>query len=96
MKESGRLKGKSLKELEGWSQSFSVSSIFPSRAGYTIFVSPDKQRLAQVDMGDEEVALIWNRSEQKIEYIHPVTERGLKRLGITFDQLSGMMGDLEK
>lgn len=90
MKESERPKGKSLKDLEGWSQSISMESIFPWREGYSLFVSPDKKRIAQVDMGDDEVTVIWNRSDKKIEYIHPVTERGMKRLGITFEQLSVM------
>ena len=90
MKASKRAGGKSLKDLEGWSQSFSMESIFPWREGYSLFVSPDKKRIAMVDMGDDEVTVIWNRRDKKIEYIHPVTERGMKRLGITFEQLSGM------
>ena len=72
-----------------------MDSIFPWREGYTLFVSPDQNRLALVDMGDDEVTMIWNRSEKKIEYIHPVTEQGMKKLGITSDQLAGM-GEAEE
>ncbi len=96
MKESERPKGKSLKDLEGWSQSISMKSIFPWREGYSLFISPDKKRIAQVDLGDDEVTVIWNRSDKKIEYIHPVTERGMKRLGITFEQLSSGMRESDK
>jgi len=83
-------KGKTLKDLEGWSPVVSMRGLWPWREGYTVFESPDRKRSAQVDMTDEEVAMIYNREEKKIEYIHPVTELGMKRTGITREQLEAM------
>jgi len=83
-------KEKTLKDLEGWSPVVSMRGLWPWREGYTVFESPDRKRSAQVDMTDEEVAMIYNREEKKIEYIHPVTELGMKRTGITREQLEAM------
>jgi len=41
-------------------------------------------------MTDEEVAMIYNREKKKIEYIHPVTERGMKITGVTREQLEAV------
>lgn len=68
-----------------------MKGLWPWREGYTIFESPDRKMVAQVDMTDEEVVLIYNREEKKIEYIHPVTELGMKRTGITREQLEAGM-----
>jgi len=84
-------KGKSLKDLEGWSPTISMRGLWPWREGYTVFESPDRKLVAQVDMTDEEVTLIYNREEKKIEYIHPVTERGMKITGITREQMEAGM-----
>lgn len=84
-------KGKTLKNLEGWSPVASMRGLWPWREGYTVFLSPDKQRVAQVDMTDEAVAMIFNRKERKIEYIHPVTELGMKITGITKEQMEAIM-----
>ena len=88
-------KGKSLKDLEGWSPVVSMRGLWSWREGYTVFESPDRKLVAQVDMSDEEVTLIYNREEKKIEYIHPVTERGMKIMGITREQMEATMGEDE-
>jgi len=88
-------KGKTLKDLEGWSPGISTKGIWPWREGYTVFESPDRKMVAQVDMTDEEVVLIYNREEKKIEYIHPVTKLGMKRTGVTREQLEAVMGKIE-
>ncbi len=74
-------KGKTLKDLEGWTQTISMPSIRPESAGYTVFMSPDKKRVAQVEMTTEAVSIIFNRETKKIEYIHPITLRGMERIG---------------
>ncbi len=90
-------KGKTLKDLEGWSPVVSMMmGLWPGREGYTIFESPDRKLSAQVDMTDEEVTMIYNREEKKIEYIHPVTERGMKRVGITREQLEAGMAKMNE
>jgi hypothetical protein len=73
---------KTLKDLEGWTQTFSTPSIRSESAGYTVFISPDEKRVAQVEMTTEAVALIFNRETKKIEYIHPLTRRGMERIGV--------------
>jgi len=88
-------KGKTLKDLEGWSPGVSTKGIWSWREGYTVFESPDRKMVAQVDMTDEEVVLIYNREEKKIEYIHPVTKLGMKRTGVTREQLEAVMGKIE-
>jgi len=40
--------------------------------------------------------MIYNREEKKIEYIHPVTERGMKRVGITREQLEAGMAKMNE
>ena len=89
-------KEKSLKDLEGWSPTVSMRGLWPWREGYTVFESPDRKMVAQVDMTDEEVTLIYNREEKKIEYIHPVTELGMKRVGITREQLETGMAKMNE
>ena len=96
MRTSERPKGKSLKDLEGWSPVVSMRGLWPWREGYTVFESPDRKRAAQVDMTDEEVTLIYNREKKKIEYIHPTTELGMKRTGITREQMEAVMGKKNK
>jgi len=88
-------KGKSLKDLEGWSPVVSTRGLWPWREGYTLFESPDRKMIAQVDMTDEEVTMIWNREKKKIEYIHPVTELGMKITGVTKEQMEATMGKIE-
>ncbi len=74
---------KTLKDLEGWVQTpISTPSIRPESAGYTVFMSPDKKRVAQVEMTTEAVSLIFNRQTKKIEYIHPITRLGMERIGV--------------
>ena len=85
-------KGKTLKDLEGWTQTISTPSIWSWSAGYTVFMSPDKKRVAQVEMTHEAVSLIFNREEQKIEYIHPITALGMKRVGVTKEMLERILG----
>lgn len=87
-------KGKTLKELKGWTQTISTPSIWSWSAGYTVFVSPDKKRVAQVEMTNEAVSLIFNREERRIEYIHPITARGMKRLGITKEMMERVLGNV--
>jgi hypothetical protein len=89
-------KEKTLKDLEGWSPTVSMKGLWPWREGYTVFESPDRKMVAQVDMTDEEVVLIYNREEKKIEYIHPVTELGMKRTGITREQLEAGMAKMNE
>jgi len=89
-------KEKTLKDLEGWSPVVSMRGLWPWREGYTIFESPDRKLVAQVDMTDEEVTMIYNREEKKIEYIHPVTERGMKITGITKEQMEAVMGKMNE
>jgi len=84
---------KLLKELEGWTRSISVPSIWSwKKGGYTTFVSPDGKRLAQADMTDREVILIFNRETRKIEYMNPTTEIGMKRVGLTKEIMEDLMG----
>lgn len=73
---------RALKDLEGWTQTISLPSIRPESEGYTVFMSPDKKRVAQVEMSKEEVTLIFNRETKKIEYIHPITLLGMERIGV--------------
>ena len=89
-------KEKILKDLEGWSPVASMRAFGPEREGYTILESPDRKLVAQVDMTDEEVVMIYNREEKKIEYIHPVTELGMKRTGITREQLEAGMAKMNE
>lgn len=73
---------KTLKDLEGWTQTISMPSVRPESKGYTAFISPDEKRVAQVEMTTEAVTLIFNRETGKIEYIHPLTRRGMERIGV--------------
>jgi len=74
---------KTLKDLEGWTQTpISMPSIRPESKGYTVFMSPDEKRVAQVEMTTEAVSLIFNRETRKIEYIHPITRLGMERIGV--------------
>ena len=74
---------KTLKDLEGWTQTVSTPSLLrPESAGYTVFMSPDKKLVAQVEMTTEDVSIIFNRETGKIEYIHPITLLGMKRVGL--------------
>lgn len=74
---------KTLKDLEGWTQTISTPSILrPESAGYTVFISPDKKRVAQVEMTTEAVSIIFNRETKKVEYVHPITRLGMERMGV--------------
>ena len=74
---------KTLKDLKGWTQTISTPSILrPESAGYTVFMSPDGKRVAQVEMTTEAVSIIFNRETKKIEYIHPITLLGMERIGV--------------
>ena len=73
---------RALKDLEGWTQTISLPSIRSESKGYTVFMSPDEKRVAQVEMSTEEVTLIFNRETKKIEYLHPTTLLGMKRVGM--------------
>ncbi len=75
-------KEKTLKDLEGWTQTVSTPSLRPESAGYTVFMSPDEKLVAQVEMTTEDVSIIFNRETGKIEYIHPITLLGMKRVGM--------------
>ena len=85
---------KTLKELEGWTSIGSISGLLPG-SSYTVLMSPDKTKIAQVDLRDDEVVMIFNREEKKIEYIHPVTERGMRIVGVTKEQMEATMGEGE-
>ena len=83
---------KLLKELEGWTQTpLSVPSIWKGHKGYMVFTSPDEKRVAQVDMNDDEVVLIFNRETKRIEYMHPTTELGMRRMGVTKEYMEGLL-----
>ena len=84
---------KTLKDLEGWTQTGSTPSLLrPESAGYTVFMSPDKKLVAQVEMTTEAVSIIFNRETGKIEYIHPITLLGMKRVGVTKEDMGGILG----
>lgn len=86
------MKIKYLKDLEGWTQTgLSMSSIWLWHEGYTVFTSPDEKRIAPVDMNDEEVTLIFNRETKKLEYVHPTTELGMRRVGITREYMEDVL-----
>ena len=87
----GEVERKTLKDLEGWTQTISTPSIWPGGAGYTVFMSPDEKRVAQVEMTNEDVSIIFNREEQKMEYIHPITALGMKRVGVTKEMLERVL-----
>ena len=72
-----------------------MNSIWPRHEGYTVFLSPDKKKAALVDMADEEVTMVLNREEKKLEYIHPVTLRGMKVLGISSENMEAILGKME-
>ena len=87
------VKAKTLKELEGWTQTVSTPSLLrPESAGYTVFMSPDEKRVAQVEMTTEAVSIIFNRETKKIEYIHPITALGMRRVGATKRWMERMLG----
>ena len=61
-----------------------------------MFLSPDETKIAQVDMNDEDVTMIWDRTEKKFEYIHPITKKGMEIVGITPENLEkSSLFDLE-
>lgn len=82
---------KTLKDLEGWISMGSMSGLFPG-SSYTVLMSPDKTKMAQVDLRDDEVVMIFNREEKKIEYVHPVTELGMRIVGVTKEQMEAAWG----
>jgi len=88
-----------LKDLDGWKYRGSIqSSMNISRGGkgYGMFLSPDETKIAQVDMNDEDVTMIWDRTEKKFEYIHPITKKGMEIVGITPENLEkSSLFDLE-
>lgn len=75
-------KGKKVKDLKGWEYVGSVSSNYSFRkgAGYQIFVSPDKNKIAMVDTSDDDVVMIYNKETQDLEYLHPITKLGMDRV----------------
>lgn len=75
---------KTLKDLEGWTNMGSTPGLIGS---YALLISPDKKRVAQVHLQDEEVSMIFNREEKKIEYLHPKTAIGMERVGITKEDM---------
>ncbi len=79
---------KTLKDLEGWTSVGSAPGLIGT---YTILLSPDKKRVAQVHLQDDEVSMIFNREEKKIEYIHPITLVGMKRVGITKEDMGRIL-----
>jgi len=85
---------KTLKDLEGWTQTpISTPSVLrPESAGYTVFMSPDEKRVAQVEMTTEAVSIIFNRETRRIEYIHPITTVGMERMGVTREMMERMLG----
>ena len=61
-----------------------------------MFLSPDETKIAQVDMNDEDVTMIWDRTGKKFEYIHPITKKGMEIIGITPENLEkSSLFDLE-
>ncbi len=88
-----------LKDLEGWKYVGSVeSSINISRGGkgYGMFLSPDETKIAQVDMNNDDVTIIWDRLGKKFEYVHPITRKGMDIIGITPESLAkSSLFDLE-
>ncbi len=86
------MKEKTLKDLEGWTQTISMPSIRPESKGYTVFISPDEKRIAQVEMTTEAVSIIFNRETGKIEYIHPITLLGMKKVGVAKEDVGGILG----
>ena len=62
-----------------------------------MFLYPDETKIAQVDMNDEDVTMIWDRIEKKFEYIHPTTKKGMEIVGITPENLEKSSSfDLER
>jgi len=80
-----------LKDLEGWKYVGSIQSslnILRGGKGYGIFLSSDETKIAQVDMNDDDVTIIWDRIGKKFEYVHPITKRGMDLVGITPEDLA--------
>ena len=88
-----------LKDLEGWKYVGSVQSsmnILRGGKGYGMFLSPDETKIAQVDMNDDDVTMIWDRPGKKFEYVHPITRKGMDIIGITPESLAkSSLFDLE-
>ena len=86
---------KTLKDLEGWTQTVSTPSIRSESAGYTVFMSPDEKLVAQVEMTTEAVSIIFNRETRRIEYVHPITRLGMERVGgakLVLKQMERILG----
>ena len=58
---------------------------------YDFYQSPDGMRLAVVHQQDEDVVLIMDHDTGYAEYIHPTTQRGLERMGLTVPQFIKML-----
>jgi len=61
-----------LKDLEGWKYVGSIQSsinILRGGKGYGMFLSPDETKIAQVDMNDDDMTMIWDRIGKKFEYV---------------------------
>jgi len=88
-----------LKDLEGWKYVGSVESsmnILRGGKGYGIFLSPDETKIAHVDMNDDDVTMIWDRTGKKFEYVHPITRKGMDIIGLTPEHLEkSSLFDLE-
>lgn len=82
-------KEKNVNELEGWTEVLSIRSFFGSR--YKVYRSPDGKRFANVHLEDGDVALIFDREEKKIVYLHPTTELGMQRMGMPKEKLERIL-----
>jgi len=86
-----------LKDLEGWKcVGLIQSNLNRARGGkgYGIFISPDETKIAQVDMKDDDVTMIWDREGKRFDYVHPVTKKGMDLFGVTPEQAEKMI-DME-
>lgn len=80
-----------LKDLEGWKYVGSLQSslnIARGGRGYGVFLSPDETKIAQVDMNDDDVTMIWDRANKEFEYVHPITKAGMDIVGVTPEQVA--------
>lgn len=78
------------KDLKGWKLKRIDNGLY-NKSKYAVYVSPDGDKIAQVHMDDNEVSVIYNRKTMKIEYMHPKTALGEKRLGVSLERLMSIM-----
>lgn len=72
---------KTVKDLEGWTEIVSILSPFGNN--YKAYISPNRKKMANVDPKTGEVTIIFHRETHDILYIHPISARGMRRLGLT-------------